>query len=161
MKELEIVVDYEIFISDITASIITTFYIRHNNYCFPNEKWTDLTDSVLGMWLYSLIKLQYEEDVRFKLFFMDGPFRLDVAKDKNMQLTINCINARGMQEISEYMILCNYYDYIIALYDAIKAFNHILYFEGLNTGKYKPIFNQTVIAMKELKQILCNKNHKV
>ena len=85
---------------------------------------------------------------------MDGPFRLDIYKDKYMQLTIECINARGYKEKSECMISCNYYDFVAVLYKAQKSFNYILYSNGMSNGKYEYVYRQTIDYMKELKQII-------
>ena len=80
---------------------------------------------------------------------MDGPYKLEVVKDKFMQLTIDCINIQ--QGNCECTIKCSYVELLSALYDAMKFFNRVLFNNGMNKGKFEPVFYQSIISMRELK----------
>lgn len=157
MSDFRIVVDYDIFTYETSNAVFTTLFIDYHGKFFPDSQWNDFTDSVLSMWTYAVLKHRNLYEVKFELYFMDGPFRMDVFKNKDMQLTINCINGRGDNEILMYTIICNYYDFLIVLYDAIKSFNYILYSNGINTGRFESVYNQTIISMRELKEVIKNK----
>lgn len=154
MANLSIVIDYDIFVSDTSSNIVTTFFVDYQGKCFPDNQWTDFSEPVLSMWANVLLKSRYSDNIKLSLYFMDGPFRMDVFKDRNMQLTIDCINARGTKEISECTITCDYYEFIEILHDAIKSFNYMLYKDGMIKGKFEPVYEQTIISMKELKEVL-------
>lgn len=153
MKKLKIIVDNDLFIYEISINVATIFYIEDNGYCFPDDKWNDFTNIILGEWTYKILQLYYCDNIKFKFYFIDGPFRLDIFKDNNMKLTIDCINYRGYREKCEHTITISYYDFIDALYDAYKAFSYILYSNGLHKGKYESVYNQSIKETKELKNI--------
>jgi len=158
MSAISIIVNDDIYLSEISSNIVSTFYVQYQGQCFPNDKWTDFTEPILNMWLYKLLQNKDLKNVKFELFFMDGPFRLDVYKDDNMLLTINCINARGKSERPEFMLKSYYYDFLQTLYDAIKAFSYNLFKNGLNHGRFKSVYRQTIMSMKEIKKVMLDQN---
>jgi len=81
---------------------------------------------------------------------MDGPYRLDVTKDKEMKTTIQCINFRN-KELTEQTIQCDYVDLLIAVYKAVNKFSKILYGKEMHIGRYENVYKQSLITSKELK----------
>lgn len=157
MMKVNIIIDYEIFPSNISRNIITKFYVEYQGKCFPDEQWTDFAEPVLSMWTHVLLENRYSDRNNFKLSFMDGPFWLKLYKDRNMQLTIDCMNARTEKEVCEYTIICSYCDLLESLYHALKKFNYILYSSNMYLGTFDPIYKQTIISMKEIKRALKEK----
>lgn len=100
MDNLEIVIEDNIFVTSTNSIIDTSFYIRYNNLCFPNNKWTDFTFPILEEWKCNLIRVKELKNVNFKLFFHDGPFWLEVLKNDKMELKIECINDRSIKKQS-------------------------------------------------------------
>lgn len=91
MCNLEIVVDDNVFITSNTNVVNTGFYICLNGKLFPNEKWTDFTFPILEEWKNNLLQCQAQKKVHVKLYFHDGPYRMDVYKNDEMKLEIKCI----------------------------------------------------------------------
>ena len=153
---LDIVIDYDIytFASPSDLFIDTKFYIDYQGKSFPSNQWTDFTNPILNMWKYNLLEARYSNNVKFSLYFMDGPYRLDVFKDDKMQLTIEAVNSRGSNEVSEFKVQCSYYDFLKSFYEAIKKFNYMLYSKGMNKGKFEDVYNQNIKTMQELKAII-------
>ena len=153
MRNFNIIVDKKISTSNYSNNIMTECYIEYQEKCFPDKQWTDFTEAVTTSWIILLLKYRCKCNVSFSMYFMDGPFRLDVYKNNKMELTINCINFRGTEEISELSFTCKYIDMISALYDATKSFNFILKSEGLHIGRFKPTYDQTFLTMKNIEEI--------
>jgi len=136
-------------------NVSTEIYLEHDGIFFPHYQWTDLTNSILGMWIYALIKNKDFHNTNFELYFMDGPYRLDVYKGASMELTINCINSRNV-DVTDLIIKCSYMDFMLALYDAFKSFNYILYCNEMHKGRFEPIYRQSLISINEIKEVLAS-----
>ena len=156
MRNLNIIIDSNPSINDLFASdrVFTTIYICYQDKCFPDSKWNDFTNVILNTWLYNLLQVRHLGNHKFSLYFMDGPFRLDIFKDENMKLTIECVNARGVIEISEYTFVCDYVEILEALYDAFKSFAYMLSSKDAMIDKFESVFQQTIISMAELKEVI-------
>lgn len=153
MNSLKIKIGDDIITSHATSNSVTTFYIVYQGTCFPDDHWTDITDSVLGIWTTHMLRNIGDSENKFTLPFMDGPYRLDVVKDRDMQLIINCICFRH-EDCIQYTIHCGYVDFLSALHQAFNDFNYILHKNGMNKGKYENVYNQTIISMRELKEAI-------
>jgi len=154
---IKIIIENDIFVSNTSEIVNTVFYIDYQGTCFPDNQWTDFADTVLQWWAYALIKNKDLKDVNFDLYFMDGPYRLNVYKGANMDLTISCINSR-VEDISELIIKCSYIEFMLALHDAFKSFSNILYCNKMHEGRFEPIYRQSIIIMNEIKEIISSYN---
>ena len=151
---VRIVVENDIFVSELSDDLVNTiFYIDYNGKYFPSNQWTDFANRVLGMWAYTLLECKDSADIKFVLYFMDGPFRMDVVKDNKMQLTIDCINSRK-DEFTEFTFECSFYEFLSAMCDALKEFNLILYNNGMHKGRFEPVYRQNIITMKKLQNAI-------
>jgi len=153
MNKLCICLKDDIFVTDYPHIVSTTLYLKYEEKYFPDKQWTDFTHPVLNTWAGILLENKGLSNVKFELFFQDGPYKLEVVKNQFMQLTIDCINARK-ERTCECTIKCSYAEFLSALYEAIKSFNHILFNNGMNKGKFKPVFNQSIISMRELRNAI-------
>ena len=151
---MQIVVDGEVFTSEVTTLMVTEFYLEHDGVYFPHYKWTDFTDELIGMWTYKLFKYRDRKNVSFILYFMDGPYWLDVYKDANMRLEIKCVHNGLHNRSVEFEFQCEYADFLKAIYEATKSLNYLLYKYDLHKGKYEPTFNQTIRTINELKAVI-------
>ena len=163
---MKIIVDGEVKYSDwalkngkiikkqTSADICTEIYLEHNGVYFPHYKWTDLTDSVIGMWMHHLSVNVDVKDVNFTMYFMDGSYRLDIFKDNNMHMTVNCVSSNTREENVDLTFQCDYIEFLQALYEANKSLNYLLYKNDLVDGRFKSVYNQTIITKNELKQLI-------
>lgn len=133
MNDFNIVIkDDDILFGDDPLFVDTVFYIDYNGQCFPDNQWTDLTNSVLSMWTITLLDNLHMGNTKFVLPFMDGPFRLDVIKEQD-SLHINCVNSRN-NEFVVFTMHCKYYIFLKAICDAVKLLNYIVH-KALKEGK--------------------------
>ena len=144
MEKTEIVLNDDILTTKDAVS--TTFFIKHGDFCFPDSQWTDLTSSVFGMWAYRLKNLP---EGTTRLFFMDGPYRLDVFKDGE-NLKIDCVCFRSGNK-TEHSFECSFRDFKEAFCGALEKFCRILYLNDMNKGENKPIYAQMQMFLKEFK----------
>lgn len=154
MENFRIVVGNDIYTYVNSDSIMTTLYVDNQGECFPDCQWTDLTKAVLGIWLYNLLEIKYLSNTKAKLYFMDGPFYMTIFKDEDMQLTIDCINARGRMEVIEFTFNCSYKEMMSSMLNAFKSFNKLLFSNGMHTGRFEPTYRRNMLSMNEIKDAL-------
>ena len=152
---VKIVTEYadKYYLSTKHNEVFTTFYLDVDGYCFPNDSWSDFTCTVLQWWIKELVNLRYMENHTSKLFFMDGSYRMDVSKDDNMTLTINCINSYGFNETVESTIICGYVEFLQALLQATQDILYILHFaypDKQAESIFQPIFTKYAKTLKEI-----------
>jgi hypothetical protein len=160
ISDLLIVVKYEekYFLPDRFNNVFTEFYLRFDNSCFPCVGWTDFPCIVLQWWANELLKMRYLEKYTAKLYFMDGPFRLELFKDEKMNLDVYGVNSRGKNEIKELIVKCNYYDFLQALLHAINDLIHTLHFvfpDKQAEKSFRPHFSELA---KQIRRILSEYN---
>ena len=153
---INIIIDggFHVFDNPLDDFVSTLLYIDYRGIFFPDNQWVDFTNPVLDMWQHNLIAARYSENVKFALYFMDGPFRLDVFKDDKMQLTIDAIKFGGKNELMEFTVQCSYCDLLKALYEAIKYFNYMLYSKGIYKGKFESVYQHNINSLDEIRKIL-------
>lgn len=150
---IEIVVENDVFTTSNTDIVDTKIYIKYDEYYFPSQTWSDFTFPVLEEWKENLIKIRNSEDVITKLYFHDGAFWLEVYKDKYMQLKIEG-KSGGDKNKSDITLYCGYYEFINSLRNAMKSFLKVLDINNMHEGDFASIYQQTLLSIKELKQVL-------
>lgn len=149
---MKIIIEDDLYITDNINVVESKIYIKDNMFCFPNNKWTDFVFPMLEEWKTNLLNVRFSDNVSFKLYFHDGPFWLEVYKTSDNDLEIECINGRTNN--SEITIQCKYYEFLNCIYDAMKRFSKILFEHQMNKGKFESIYRQTLLSIRELKDIL-------
>ena len=153
--EIKIIIGNDITLIGKNKRIFSTVYIDCHGTCFPDNQWTDFTESVLTSWFNSLIKKRKKKNTTFSLYFMDGSFRMDVFKNENMQLSINCINDGVVPELIKSSFTCSYYDFLQILYEAFKRFEQVLREKSMIfDGQYRYLKT----TMNEIEGLLIKKN---
>lgn len=152
MKNFEIIIKDELFLSD-SNIIASIFYIIIEGKSFPIEDWNDYTSINLETWINILINKKNESNTNFKLFFMDGPYRIDIYKNDSMELFIKCVNFRN-REIVEESGNCNYFDFLNELRKAAQKFIYMLYLNELHNERFKVLYEQLILLTNKIKQIL-------
>ncbi|MDL2302523.1 hypothetical protein LJC58_09235 [Lachnospiraceae bacterium OttesenSCG-928-D06] len=150
---LEIVIEDDIFVTSNMHIVDTKIHLEYNGYYFPSDSWTDFTFPILEWWKNNLINARYADNYSFRLPFHDGPFWLEVFKDGNMELKIECVNDRSVRK-TELTVYCGYYEFLQELYNAFKTFGKILYRNNMHEGDFHSVYKQTMSSIKELKEIL-------
>ncbi len=150
---LSIVIEDNVFVTSNKNLISTKLYIRYNDRVFPNDKWTDFTFPILEEWKNNLVGIRNSSNITTSLYFHDGPFWLEVEKDKNRKLKIECICDRTIRK-SELTIYCEYDEFLKCIYSALKAFLKVLYNNEMQEGEFSSIYRQTALSIKEMKKIL-------
>jgi len=153
---LEIVVKYneKYFLPDRFNKVFTEFYLSFDNTCFPCVGWTDFPCIVLQWWANELIKMRCLDNYTAKLYFMDGPFRLELFKDGKMGLEVSGVNSRGKNETKELIMKCSYYDFSQALLYAINDLIYILHFIFPDKQEEKFFLPHFSNLAKQIREIL-------
>ena len=150
---IEIVIEDDVFVTENTHMVDTKIHIKHNTYCFPSDTWSDFTFPILEEWKNNLIKVRDTNNTSTKLFFHDGPYWLEVFKNDNMELKVDCINDRTTKK-TDLTIHCGYYEFLYAIFNTLKAFTKVLYRNNLHEGSFESIYQQTILSVNEIKEVL-------
>jgi len=154
---MEIVIEDDVFVTKNTNVVDTKIHIKHNGYCFPSDTWNDFTFPILEEWKNNLLKVKDSNNSSVKLFFHDGPFWLEVYKDDNMKLKVDCINDRTTKN-TDLTICCGYYEFLYSIFNAMKTFIKVLYRNNLHEGSFDSVYRQTVLSVNELKGVLAEES---
>lgn len=146
---MEIIVGADILTSGISSEIVLPIFLVHDGKSFPCEQWTDFA-SILNMWAYDLLKYVKSQSGRFSLYFMDGPYRLDVTKSGD-NVFIQCIDAHNNTTKME--IRGTYLKLIEAVRDASYKLGKILYAKGMHQGECESIYKQAVLTGNALRAV--------
>lgn len=124
MNTLKIVVsDSDVFVSESENVIDTVVYVQIGDTVFPDNRWSDMTLSILSMWTENLIR--HEGQVSsYILYFMDGPYYLEINQDINT-LFVTGVSERQNRCI-EFSFTCSRRDFLSELKNAFIALKAII-----------------------------------
>ncbi|MBQ8814994.1 MAG: hypothetical protein IJZ85_10935 [Lachnospiraceae bacterium] len=92
-------------------SIWGNIYIEIDGTCFPDNEWYDAVSSVLEMWIDCVIEFVRKKKEKCVLFFMDGPYEMQVRVHENNVIFIACkerggeVYAEGMADFETFVNL--------------------------------------------------------
>ncbi|HCO21572.1 MAG TPA: hypothetical protein DIT97_00300 [Gimesia maris] len=69
------------------SNINFIIYLEHNNECYPDDKWYDFGDVVLGWWIMAFTRLLLGKEEE-TLLFMDGPYNISMKFDSENKYLI-------------------------------------------------------------------------
>lgn len=151
MNELSIIIGNDIKTSHASELVSTSFFLKFNSFCFPDEQWTDFAYPLVSIWAETLRKQQYVQNSSFELMFMDGPYKLQCAKNGNL-ISINCITFRH-RSTSTLTLACTYGQLIDALLSASKSLSFSLYAMEPHLYTSNPIYQATLETIKSLRTL--------
>ncbi len=78
--DVQLIINLDIFESSglTEKSIVTGFFIRYGETCFPNSEWSDFSAAILNYCISQIDQLLIGQISETSLGFMDGPFYLHV-----------------------------------------------------------------------------------
>jgi len=152
---MKIVIEDDIFVTDNTHVVNTTFFLSYKNQKFPYDKWTDFTFPILEEWKYDLLRIKNAQNVITTMSFHDGPYWLNVHKDNKMNLKIECINDRKDRFVA-FVIECKYCEFLESIYSTLKLFIKILYKNNMYIGAFDSVYKQSIISKNEIEEVLIN-----
>jgi hypothetical protein len=136
--------------SKLSGSINTTFYIICGKVCFPDIQWTDFSDNILGMWSSVYLDSIKSNKNDFQLYFMDGPYRIDCLKNKDI-IELKCLDMHN-HKMPDIKCCCqvNINDFTQIIYNAILKLDAII----SNLGLISKVENELHANIKALKNML-------
>lgn len=150
---MQILVLDDIFVTQNVHVVSSHICLEYNNFYFPCEDWTDFAFPILEEWKNNLIQVLHSDNTYFNLYFHDGPFWLEVYKNENMELKIECISDRKVRK-TELVIYCKYRELLEAIYNALKMFSKVLYKNGMHEGAFASVYEQTILSITEVRNFL-------
>ena len=130
--------------------------LRIESVFFPHEDWTDMAYPIIYNWAETLLSHKWARTARYYLYFMDGPYYIDVRQNE-LNLKISGVENRYHKEtIFEYE--CTYMEFLSELLFASKKLNHFFRSNmGFNQG-FEAIINSSSCYESRLKAELLSLN---
>src|SRR5712691_6270066 len=75
------VVDDKFFTRSQSGTIWGRVYFEIGDHFFPDNGWTDIVVAFSSAWLEALIRIGTESASRERVWFMDGPFVIDISAE--------------------------------------------------------------------------------
>ncbi len=121
MSEFSIVLSEEnaLLAGDSDPFVDAGFYVLGNDTAFPHIEWTDFPYPVLCMWTENVLRNLDKETAEYTLFFMDGPYRIQVVQHMEDLLLIG-INSRTEDRV-EFTAHSTVHDLLFELRCAFSA----------------------------------------
>ena len=122
------------------------FYICIDDVCFPCKGWTDFIYPVLYDWTKEVLKYNNADNVKFSLYFMDGPYHL-LCNKTNSDVIVSLFYNETMKQY----VTIKYIDLIKGLKNAIGKFfrySKSLQIDGEIYTKFRILLQQIKKTMK-------------
>ena len=152
---IDVVVTDEFFEHKEGSNLFGVVYIDAGEFVFPTTEWSDFVENVLSAWTNELLRHEHDKMSHFTLYFMDGPYELDILKDGGGALAVRCVDHGRVK----YETGCGYGDFLDAMGRALKSLNQILLAkQGWNPdGPFAPSIAHNAILMEKL--VAAGKSH--
>lgn len=66
-------------------------YVQNGQLYFPSKDWNDAVSSILDMWLSVMVEMIIDNKKRGSLFFMDGPFHIQICRGNKDSLVVSLL----------------------------------------------------------------------
>lgn len=124
------------------SCIDTGIYVQTDSfYCFPDETWTDMTERVLYTWAENMMSHLHSDRARFKLYFFDGPYYLEVEQEGE-SISIQGANFRDEPNKTEFSINWTKKGFVKELMKALYRLKWI----ALSAKSIKDQYQKNIIA---------------
>lgn len=95
MNELRIILDEDTFQTTQLSSISSGFHVQIDNFSFPNEEWTDLSVSILEMWLEVINSYLLYSQNNAVLNFMEGDYEIRLCRESDYCSVASFVEPNG------------------------------------------------------------------
>lgn len=95
MNELRIILDEDNFQTTQLSSISSGFHVQIDNFSFPNEEWTDLSVSILEMWLEVINSYLLYSQNNAVLNFMEGDYEIRLCRESDYCSVASFVEPNG------------------------------------------------------------------
>ena len=129
----------------------TVLYVQSDDICFPNDEWTDFTKSVISTWTGNLIRHHGQKSSQYALYFMDGPYRIDVTQNGE-ELLLQGVCFRKEPQV-QFACVCAYRELLREILKAFNSLEKMIFQNGAFTNKdahRKDIRHYKELIKKEL-----------
>ena len=100
--DVSLIIDLSILGQTQGSGIISIIYWQCGDCCFPQFKWSDFVVVILSWWMESVRDMEQPT----KLYFMDGPFFMELHPAEAGRAHLDCYESNGIGENDRRLIGC-------------------------------------------------------
>lgn len=93
--------DDDLFTRSQSGAIWGRVYFEVGDGAFPDSGWTDLVVGFSTAWLEALIRIRAQPVTRQRIWFMDGPFAIDVSASGSGPLSVALLHREVVKQSTE------------------------------------------------------------
>ena len=129
------------------SKLFGTIYMDAGEFSFPAVGWTDFVEDVLSTWAHELLRHERDKQSHFTLYFMDGPYELDILKNGEA-MAMRCVDHGRVS----HQIECGYDDFSGGVGQALRSLNELLLAkQGWKPdGPFSPAIAHNLALVKKL-----------
>lgn len=120
----EINVNTEKYNKTMSGNLLTSIYVKANDFYFPDKDWTDFTSVILDWWVNQSINLLSQKKRKVEFDFMDGSYKIIVTRKNSKKLMLKFV--RGYDENGEQILFKSGVDKNLFISELVKAYNTII-----------------------------------
>ena len=99
------------------------FHVECGNNSFPDSEWTDFAFPIIYQWAEKLLENYRISSSSYTLYFMDGPYRLDVEQyNDKLKLAGVCFNKKRV----DFEFVCSYLEFLSELLKASRFLTRMI-----------------------------------
>jgi len=141
------------FYTEYSVIVDTTFYVQYGEECFPYEGWNDSVNHILPMWAEALLANRRGKEASYRLYFMDGPYRIDVRQTDG-RLLLQGIEDGSKQRIV-FSCTCTQAEVLREVLKAFQRLEKIIYLhDAIRDEDAKSVLNTIRHYTKQIRRAL-------
>lgn len=114
-----------VFYTDNGLNVFMPIHAEYRGQVFPYSDWTDFVVPVIYQWIEEIRK----RNDHYSLYFMDGPYRLDIQRNGN-EFIIRGVNINNPNRVV-FEAECFYRELLFQLLNACKSLKNIIWAERM------------------------------
>jgi hypothetical protein len=80
VEPIQLVIDCQQFERTNSGGVFGPIHLQMDEYSFPRKEWTDFVLAFVRAWIEALIDIGMNSTDRAQVWFMDGPFTVDISR---------------------------------------------------------------------------------
>ena len=124
MKKFNIALsDNNVTVAKDGSYIFMPIHIESEEQSFPDNSWTDFAFPIIYQWAENLIKNINLPNSSYTLYFMDGPYCLNIKQQRNK---LKLVGVNFNKQGSQFEMVCYYHEFLAEILKASRFLRRMI-----------------------------------